>query len=262
MTIKTADQFAKELEKSIRKVFPKAYIISRYSGGITESISVRFALGATKSDWPNGYIENDRLHHLFSIMGGFTPVEKSGPINILSKGASGEGNNPLVEKHTISLLIGGSLFKPGSGINGKKVKFGWKKKTGDAATIVKHVEDYFRKVKKIMDENPDLMESDFKPRNIKESFLHVLNEKSRPYSVVKLLSSQELKQLAKAYNSPKPDKAIQKLDDTEMFDKVLEYFLNGRSISSIPALKDAREGEWLVDQLEFDPKFRDAIKKL
>lgn len=156
VTIANTNQFAKEIEKAIKGVFPKAFIKAKFSGGIIESIHVRFASTSNKAKWPNGYIENDRLHQTFMIFDGFENLKKSGPVNVFDKGDPGVSSR-LIGKHNIDISVGGRLSVPGSGVSGKTVKFGWRKKSGDAATIVKHLESYFQKVKKVVADNPDLM---------------------------------------------------------------------------------------------------------
>lgn len=85
---------------------------------------------------------------------------------------------------------------------------------------------------------------------------------ARPRSVVKILSTKELRTLARAFKTMRPEISIQGLDETDVFDKLLMYFLNGRSVGSIPFLRSNTEGAWIVHQLEFDPKFFDTIEGL
>ena len=55
----TVDEFTKNLESTIKKIFPKSFVRARASTNLGSSISLMFALGKDKSEWTNGIIEND-----------------------------------------------------------------------------------------------------------------------------------------------------------------------------------------------------------
>jgi hypothetical protein len=136
--IETGIEFAFEIEKAIRKSFPKSTVQAKFTEMIQPSIMVRFAM---RREFSNSIIQNDPAFMLFNVRGGFTD----------------DGSIVPDFKHVADLIQGGSLFVPGSALGGKVVKFGWRKKTGDVVTIIKHFEAYFKKVKKVLDANPDLI---------------------------------------------------------------------------------------------------------
>lgn len=137
----TVDEFMKELEKAIRKSFPKSYVNIQASTNIGASIHVVFAIGKDKSEWSNGIIQNDPMIHKFMI--GFRQF---------SEGVF------TSEKILAELSQGGTLMimpEEGSYMAFGSVKLGWRKKTATPDKIVKHFENYFKKAKQILKNNED-----------------------------------------------------------------------------------------------------------
>jgi len=135
-------EFIDSLEKAIKKSFPKSLVIVRASKNLGSSIDVRFALGKDKSEFANGIIHNDPLYHILMI-----------------------GWNEFVDDHFIKDKI--TLDKPsvggilttmpeeGSYMALGRVKLGFRKKTAPPEGIIKHLDNYFKKVKKILKDNMD-----------------------------------------------------------------------------------------------------------
>lgn len=144
----TVDEFIKETEVAIRKSFPKSYVNIRASTNLGSSITLRFALGKDKSEWTNGIIENDPLYHIMHI--GWN---------------SFADNNFTKDKIPLDMNVGGSLKvnpEEGSYMAFGKIKIGFRKKTASPDKIVKAIEDYFKKAKKVlMDNKNNLPKSDY-----------------------------------------------------------------------------------------------------
>ncbi len=123
--IENNQDMADEIEKAVKKHFPRSFINVRTKGplGGTDP-TLRFALGKTKSDWPNGIIENDPLWAM-----------------IFFDGFDKEGNLPGKVKANMSQ---GDAFR----INGQpQVKFKWRNQTGAPEAIIKKLDKYFGKIK-------------------------------------------------------------------------------------------------------------------
>jgi hypothetical protein len=137
----TVDDFCKNLESAIKKVFPKSYVNCKASTNLGASIHLSFALGKDKTEFGNGIIENDVLFHRFMI-----------------------GWNSFAEGHFIKdkivseLSVGGGLKvdpEPGSHMAFGRVKIGWRKKTATPEKMIKGMQDYFKKVRKVLTDNKD-----------------------------------------------------------------------------------------------------------
>jgi hypothetical protein len=147
----TVDEFVKKLEATIKKIFPKSYIQIYASKNLGASITFRFALGKDKSEWVNGIIQNDPLFHTWMI-----------------------GWNSFTEGHFIKdkieadMSVGGTLkIKPeeGSYMAFGRVKIGWRKKTDTPDKIIKHFDNYFKKVKQTLKSNKDNLPDEDKRLN-------------------------------------------------------------------------------------------------
>ena len=137
----SVDEFVSKLESEIKKVFPNSFIRAYASTSLGASIHLTFALGNGKSEWPNGIIQNDVLHHSFMI-----------------------GWNSFTEGHFIKdkieadLSVGGSLKvepEKGSYMAFGRVKTGWRKKTDTPEKIITYIGNYFKKVKQVLKNNKD-----------------------------------------------------------------------------------------------------------
>lgn len=120
-----------EIEKIIKKYFPKSYMSIKFSTSITNSIWIRFALG-TEKDWPSGYFENDIVSARMVIWG----FEKDGSFP--------SGKLQYEPTNT------GFVIKPGPGSYNAydRVKVPSRKKTGTPEQILKSIDKYFSDLKK------------------------------------------------------------------------------------------------------------------
>lgn len=137
----SVSEFIKNLESAVKKIFPKSFI-QIYSGkNLGSSITFKFALGKDKSEWNNGIIHNDPLFHTWMI--GWESFQDDG----FTK-----------DKIPAELSVGGSLaIKPeeGSYMAQGRAKIGWRKKTAPPDKIIQHFISYFKKMKKVLNDNKD-----------------------------------------------------------------------------------------------------------
>jgi hypothetical protein len=75
--ITDANVLSEKIEDVFYKHFPKSFIISEFKSNIYPSIWIQIALGAGKSEFNNGIINNDPIYTTISIDG----MEKDGSIN-------------------------------------------------------------------------------------------------------------------------------------------------------------------------------------
>ncbi len=132
---KDGNEMAEEIGKEIQKIFPKSAVLSRFSKNLTTGITVYFTLGKDKSEYANGISHNDPMHMTIFIGTG-------------EFGEQGEIPNKL----QLDISHAGVLHLDNFA---KKIKFGWRNKKGSPEQIVKTIVDYFKKARKIYDENKD-----------------------------------------------------------------------------------------------------------
>ena len=140
-----ADALAARIEETVRKVFPKAGIRVTVSNNLMPSINLWFALQGDPSKHANRIPQNDPAYGIFTVWG----IGKDGSVP---------------EKLTVEATQGTSLTvqpAPDSRMAYDRVKFGWRKKSGNADAIVKHIGNYFTKVKKVVKENFDRLPKSF-----------------------------------------------------------------------------------------------------
>lgn len=154
-----AQALAARIRKEIEKHMPPGAVLKcevvRYLG--RKSIHVTTALEKDLSKVANRIRDNDRALQTFYVDG----------VN---------DDDTLKDKLTATISRGGSLTvkpEPGSYYAFGHVKFGWRKKSGTPDQIVKHFGDYFKKVKKVIQDNKDMM-----PEGIETGTMRGLIEKS------------------------------------------------------------------------------------
>lgn len=132
-----ADMIA-ELEDTYYGVFPDSYINVDVSNLMRNdpAIFIKTGLGKDKSEFQNGYLENDPCHHLFSIEGIFS------------------------ERAVLEIVIGGRITtkpEPGSYMALGKVKVPFRKVTGGFTKIVQGFEKYLESLRSTIIDNVDIM---------------------------------------------------------------------------------------------------------
>lgn len=154
-----AQALAASVRKEIEKHMPPGVVLKcevvRYLG--RKSIHVTTALEKDLSKVANRIRDNDRALQTFYIDG----------VN---------DDDTLKDKLTATISRGDSLTvkpEPGSYYAFGHVKFGWRKKSGTPDQIVKHFGNYFKKVKKVIQDNKDMM-----PEGIETGTMRGLIEKS------------------------------------------------------------------------------------
>lgn len=128
-----ASKLATQLTVIAKKYFPNSYAASNFSKSMSLwSITFQFGLIGDKSDVPNGIRRNDPVDHLFNIY-----VTESG--------------------YEVSALIGGLATNPeeGSYLAIRNVKTPFRKTKGDVKKIEKTFDTFFKRLKKLVDDNKD-----------------------------------------------------------------------------------------------------------
>lgn len=124
--IENNQDMADEIERTVRKHFPRSFINVKTKGPLgSNDPTLVFALGKSKSKWPNGIIENDPL---------FT--------RIFFDGFSDDDGS--LQGKIKANMSQGDAFR----INGQpQVKFQWRNQTGAPEAIIKKLDKYFGKIK-------------------------------------------------------------------------------------------------------------------
>lgn len=157
VTASPAEDFAKEIEQTIKKHFPKSGVVSRYSEGLDRSITVWFTLQGDDSKHANGISHNDPAHQLIHIWFG------DGRRRDLSEQTDDIPEKFTAENDMASLMV---MPSPGSHMAYESVKLPWRKKTGNKAAILKHIGTYFGRVKKIVKDNFDRLPDGFQSKGL------------------------------------------------------------------------------------------------
>lgn len=137
----TGQQFVEAVKAAYMKTFPKGYIDGRVSNAFKPSMYFEARLQGDISKVSNQIKQNDAAFqswHVWDI------------------GADAANGGELADKMTVEIGQGGSLMvqpAPGSHRAFDSVKFGWRKKSGNADQLVKHLANYFKKMKKVVDQN-------------------------------------------------------------------------------------------------------------
>lgn len=137
----TVDEFVKNLETEIKKVFPKSHVTIRASTNLGASIRLWFTLGKDRSQWVNGIAENDPVYHIISIAWN-----------------SFMDNHFIKDKIVAELTVGGSLHAipaPESRFAYDPIKIGFRKITATPNDMPKKIGAYFKKMKDVLVKNRD-----------------------------------------------------------------------------------------------------------
>jgi len=138
----STEEFIKKIEQSFKKNFSKGWFRPS-KGALGGGMYIKTGI-QSESKHSGGIYENDPAYQIIALRG-----------VIMGK--------PLPEKIEVDLSVGASLtIKPteGSHMAQGRVKFGWRKKTGTPEQILKHLDNYFGKMKKVFDANKDNMFED------------------------------------------------------------------------------------------------------
>lgn len=142
--ITTAEEFLDKIKRAIEKHMPPGQILDSgfresLGGGGRRNMHIWTSLARSKDKVSGGIWNNDYALQKFLIW----DIEKDGI---------------LKDKVTVEASGSQSLSvkpEPGSYRAFDSVKFGWRKKTGTPEQIVKHFDNYFAKVAKVIKANKD-----------------------------------------------------------------------------------------------------------
>lgn len=134
--LQTGEQLAKSIEQLFTKYFKKSYIFSEYDTNLQPSITIRYALGKSKDEYPNGIIRNDPIYETISIFGFNKDGSQKGNFDISV--ASGSILVPSETPHKVFDYI--------------KV---WRKFSGDEKKILKGFDNYFKKLYDTVKQNEE-----------------------------------------------------------------------------------------------------------
>jgi hypothetical protein len=229
-----AEEFMAKIEDMYKKNFPKGMFMS----GVRSILGGPFVSIVTgiqpKGKQSGGIIENDPAFQSFSI------------------DLADDGSMP--EKLSIDSRNGGSLAtnpEKGSYMAMGRVKFGWKKKTGNLAQILKHMDLYFKKMRSVVDANKDNI---FGGSDLIETF--IVNEADLPTDVIAKIkaNNDKMTDLKKNGGSQEEIDALEKEnDELNGGNKTSEKKVREKYIKTIPDL--VRDTENSIKQLANGMKF-------
>lgn len=125
------NEFLRDMENIVKKIFPKSAVHADFQSNLGESIHLDWTLGNGKSEYPNGIVQNDPARTAFRI---WEPLDSNGN---------------LKEILVLELIVGGSVYinpPQGSYLAMDRHKVSFRKSKGDKAKILKAVEKYFKKL--------------------------------------------------------------------------------------------------------------------
>lgn len=139
----TGQDFVDAVKAAYMKVFPAGHIAGRVNDRHKPSIYFEARLQGDMNKIANKIKQNDAAFQSWFVW---------------DVGPDATSGGELADKMTVEINQGGSLTvapAPGSGMVFDSIKFGWRKKTGNADALVKHFTNYFKKMKKVLDANRD-----------------------------------------------------------------------------------------------------------
>ena len=139
--VTNAKELAEEFKKVMMKHMPASYGEAVFSTNLSPSVGVSFRWMKDKSKLSSGIAENDPAGHSWIVFG-----------------FDREGNFPEGKKLSMEIGRGGSLsVKPpeGSHLAQGRVKVGWRNKKGSPEQLVKHFDNYMKKLKKAIEDNKE-----------------------------------------------------------------------------------------------------------
>lgn len=142
--INTVDELIAALTEAISNTFPKSFVDVSFSERLGKDVTIRFALGKDKSEFPNGYIENDPAKQI--IMVAYDQIND---------------DNTLFDKINVKMVQGDNIAVPSKvpHLAFERIKVGFRKRTDTPERIVQYIDNYFQKLKQVLIENVDQMEN-------------------------------------------------------------------------------------------------------
>ena len=130
----TSESLLEKIGGMFKKEFPKGWY-SASKGALSSAVEMASFGIQPEKDWVNKIRDNDPAMHNLYV-------------------------SPKGDKFEADVFRGGSLLvnpPEGSHLAFGSVKFGWRKKTGSGDQILKHMQDYFKKMRKVVNDNKDNM---------------------------------------------------------------------------------------------------------
>lgn len=134
----TAQDLVPAIEAAIRKHFPKSALRVMFQKGFKPSISIFFTVGGSKEEYPNKIEHNDIARHTLHIWG----MDDAGNLSDMLQCDPSSGGSVLLKSEDRASVLG-------------SVKVGLRKKKGTPEQIVKHIDNYFGKLLKVIKSNAD-----------------------------------------------------------------------------------------------------------
>jgi len=139
-----AIDFINDIESTIKKHFPKSYILAKFSTMLGVShITVTFCLGNEK-DWPNKIEQNDIAHNYFFIYN----MNKTGNMDDILR---------LKTESSLSFIITPQKNKY---VAYERIKVPFKNKKGNKKSILDTIDKSFASLKQTMKDNINLFPPD------------------------------------------------------------------------------------------------------
>lgn len=127
-TLYNIDLMANDIKNIILKYFKRSYAHVKATHNLGDSIIITFALGKDGSEWANNIIHNDPAHTLIFVRG----FNKDGS---------------LLDKQQTEMSMGGLRLA------GERIRIPYNKKTGTKDQVLKHIDQYFKKLRELVDEH-------------------------------------------------------------------------------------------------------------
>jgi len=133
-----ANNVALEIESTIKRHFPKSYVRAKFEKGLTASIYIMFTLGDR-----NQYVNNIADNDIALVKAHIWNFNDDGSFDGKLEFEASQGGGIYVKPEEGSYMAMG------------RVKIGLRKKTGTPEQIIKHIDSYFGKLKKTLNDVKD-----------------------------------------------------------------------------------------------------------
>mgnify|MGYP003645844243 CR=1 FL=1 len=137
----TPEEWGAAIEKEYKKHFPKGKFSAKDHKGLGRYLSVSFGIQDPKK-WANDIAGNDPALHSILL-----DLNDDGTFPTKITADMGQGGSMAIKSTNPHMAYG-------------RVKFGWRKKTGTPDQLLKHMTNYFAKMKKVVDANQDNLAHD------------------------------------------------------------------------------------------------------
>ena len=146
--ITNANDMCLAIEEQVKRIFPDSMANVGFSNNLMSSITLYFTLGKDKSEYINGYWDNDPAKTIFHISGKVIEDIKD----------DGEITGPL----SCEMLTGSIYTKPpkDSYLAMGRIKVPYRKTTGTPEKIIESIKKHFTNLKKTLQDNRENLTDD------------------------------------------------------------------------------------------------------